>query len=251
MSASEAARPSTGGASPTNHSPAASPTHAAAAAAAARQSSPNTSAAPPRTAGNRSREGGRGGTLQAQATSSSSASGLQATARRSLQSRAAQNQDDDDDSLQAPLPTTKASPLDFVEWGPPPDMNQRELIFDSLNKIVTAQTQKGGASTGGGGGGGGYGKGAQAGKGDSRGTYIFTWGAGRLPRRRRSRRDTRERTCLRRHRSSAPVARAVCAHVLLLCGGFSRSLPPLPSQATTASWVASSCAARRSTRPSR
>jgi hypothetical protein len=30
-----------------------------------------------------------------------------------------------------------------VEWGPPPDLKQRELIFDSLNKIVTSQPQEG------------------------------------------------------------------------------------------------------------
>ena len=81
---------------------------------------------------------------------------------------------DADDTDDTPMPTTqaKSSPLDFVEWGPPPDMNQRELIFDSLNKIVTSQPQKGSGYTG------KSGSSANGGKGDSRGTYVFTWGAG-------------------------------------------------------------------------
>lgn len=85
--------------------------------------------------------------------------------------------DDDSDSA-GPFPLGGAagggahsSPLDFVEWGPPPDLAQRELIFDSLNKIVAAQPQK----NAGGKGQGGQGQAAQ--KGDSRGTYVFTVGA--------------------------------------------------------------------------
>ena len=84
--------------------------------------------------------------------------------------------DDDSDSA-GPFPSGGAagsaqSPLDFVEWGPPPDLAQRELIFDSLNKIVAAQPQK----SAGGKGQGGQGQ-QQAQKGDSRGTYVFTVGA--------------------------------------------------------------------------
>ena len=89
------------------------------------------------------------------------------------------NNDDDDSDSGVSLPlasgSRRQSPLDFVEWGPPPDMSQRELIFDSLNKIVGTQPQK--ANT--------YGANKSQGsaqqlaaKGDSRGTYVFTWGAG-------------------------------------------------------------------------
>ena len=80
---------------------------------------------------------------------------------------------DEDDESPAPLAQSKSSPMDFVEWGPPPDMQQRELIFDSLNKIVTSQPQKSGHA-----GSKSGGSNSAAGKGDSRGTYTFTWGAG-------------------------------------------------------------------------
>eukprot|EP00462_Mataza_sp_D1_P026528 CAMPEP_0175126488 /NCGR_PEP_ID=MMETSP0087-20121206/3883_1 /TAXON_ID=136419 /ORGANISM="Unknown Unknown, Strain D1" /LENGTH=479 /DNA_ID=CAMNT_0016408409 /DNA_START=166 /DNA_END=1602 /DNA_ORIENTATION=+ len=51
----------------------------------------------------------------------------------------------------------------FVDTGPPPDMRQRELIFDSLTKIVTTAP----------------GRGRRAGSG-SRGSHVATWGAGYL-----------------------------------------------------------------------
>lgn len=51
--------------------------------------------------------------------------------------------------------------LGFVDTGPPPNMRQRELIFDSLMKIVNRKPQK-------------RGRGGQ----DGRGTYVSMWGAG-------------------------------------------------------------------------
>jgi len=51
--------------------------------------------------------------------------------------------------------------LGFVDTGPPPNMRQRELIFDSLMKIVNRKPQKRGR--------GGI---------DGRGTYVSMWGAG-------------------------------------------------------------------------
>jgi hypothetical protein len=51
----------------------------------------------------------------------------------------------------------------FVDNGPPPDLRQRALIFDSLGKIVTTKPQKTHIKNK---------------SGESRGTYVFTWGAG-------------------------------------------------------------------------
>lgn len=31
----------------------------------------------------------------------------------------------------------------FVDWGPPPDRKRRELIFDSLSKIISNNPEKG------------------------------------------------------------------------------------------------------------
>lgn len=50
----------------------------------------------------------------------------------------------------------------FVEAGPPPDIRQRELIFDSMQKIFNVQPGKGGRRVG----------------GTNRGTFVYTWGAG-------------------------------------------------------------------------
>lgn len=93
--------------------------------------------------------------------------------------------DDDADRALTSGRSSDAAPLDFVEWGPPPSMAQRELIFDALNKIVNEGSSGAGGSGAGGAGGkggaGGYGSSknaAAANKGDSRGTYTFTWGAG-------------------------------------------------------------------------
>lgn len=71
-------------------------------------------------------------------------------------------------------PVAPHSPSDFVEWGPPPSLAQRELIFDSLNKIVNQTTRA--ATQGGGAAGGAYSSKSShaAAKGDSRGTYAFT-----------------------------------------------------------------------------
>lgn len=54
--------------------------------------------------------------------------------------------------------------FDFTDSGPPPDLKQRGLIFDSLQKIVGRQ----------------IGRQKPRGRrtGESRGTFIFTWGAG-------------------------------------------------------------------------
>lgn len=57
----------------------------------------------------------------------------------------------------------KLMKFDFEAGGPPPDMRQRKLIFDSLSKIVTANPNK---------------NRRKEQNADSRGTYIFTWGAG-------------------------------------------------------------------------
>lgn len=52
----------------------------------------------------------------------------------------------------------------FVDSGPPPDLRQRELIFDSFSKIVGRQE--------------GRQKGRGARRGQNRGAFCFTWGAG-------------------------------------------------------------------------
>lgn len=54
--------------------------------------------------------------------------------------------------------------FDFTDSGPPPDLKQRGLIFDSLQKIVGRQIGRQKA------------RGRRT--GESRGTFIFTWGAG-------------------------------------------------------------------------
>lgn len=51
-----------------------------------------------------------------------------------------------------------------VETGPPPDFAKRHLIFDSLQKIIGKSFARGGQRGGG--------------KNNTRGTYIYTWGAG-------------------------------------------------------------------------
>jgi alpha-tubulin suppressor-like RCC1 family protein len=72
-------------------------------------------------------------------------------------------------SQSPPPPTTGRSSAmsvvryDFVDDGPPPDMKRRELVFDSLTKIVKSQPAKGRHT---------------ASIGNSRGTHMFTWGAG-------------------------------------------------------------------------
>jgi hypothetical protein len=48
--------------------------------------------------------------------------------------------------------------------GPPPDLAKRSLIFDSLSKIISRTFGKGASKAGV--------------SGETRGTYIFTWGAG-------------------------------------------------------------------------
>jgi hypothetical protein len=48
--------------------------------------------------------------------------------------------------------------------GPPPDMAKRALIFDSLSKIISRTFGKGASRAGV--------------TGETRGTYVFTWGAG-------------------------------------------------------------------------
>mmetsp|Transcript_3240 Transcript_3240/g.6107 ORF Transcript_3240/g.6107 Transcript_3240/m.6107 type:complete len:1040 (-) Transcript_3240:449-3568(-) len=55
----------------------------------------------------------------------------------------------------------KFGKMGFVDTGPPPNMRQRELIFDSLLKIVNKHPKKGGRQGS-----------------DGRGTYVSTWGAG-------------------------------------------------------------------------
>lgn len=50
------------------------------------------------------------------------------------------------------------------EQGPPPDMKKRQLIFDSLSKIISRHFGKGSSKN--------------AIEGETRGTYVFTWGAG-------------------------------------------------------------------------
>jgi alpha-tubulin suppressor-like RCC1 family protein len=65
---------------------------------------------------------------------------------------------------EAPRGNDDNSKTDFVDSGPPPDMRQRNLIFDAFEKIV------------------GRTKGRQKGRGrrtgQNRGTFLFTWGAG-------------------------------------------------------------------------
>lgn len=50
----------------------------------------------------------------------------------------------------------------LIDTGPPPDFEKRELIFDSLSKIIGKNFERGGRS----------------GARDTRGTYVYTWGAG-------------------------------------------------------------------------
>mmetsp|Transcript_2410 Transcript_2410/g.4500 ORF Transcript_2410/g.4500 Transcript_2410/m.4500 type:complete len:1051 (+) Transcript_2410:95-3247(+) len=52
----------------------------------------------------------------------------------------------------------------LVDTGPPPDFKKRHLIFDSLTKIISRDYSKNRKST--------------VNTGDSRGTYVYTWGAG-------------------------------------------------------------------------
>lgn len=68
-------------------------------------------------------------------------------------------EDDADGKTRQPQPSFASK---LVETGPPPDFKKRHLIFDSLIKIISRN----------------YAKTSTKSTGDSKGTYVYTWGAG-------------------------------------------------------------------------
>lgn len=65
-----------------------------------------------------------------------------------------------EEAVASPTPEDENKSYDFVDGAPPPDMKQRELIFDSLSKIVGAAPDRRGRTNK---------------HGDNRGTSFWHW----------------------------------------------------------------------------